>query len=61
MMGDTPAFINNRIFNQYIVGGTTALAENLGTKEDIDLTMKLALNWPMGPIELADFCGLDIC
>jgi 3-hydroxybutyryl-CoA dehydrogenase len=38
-----------------------ALYENVGTKQDIDLGMKLGTNQPMGPLELADFIGLDTC
>jgi 3-hydroxybutyryl-CoA dehydrogenase len=38
-----------------------ALAEGLGTPEDIDAGMKLGTNQPMGPLQLADFIGLDTC
>ena len=57
---DSPSFINNRIFTQYLIGGVQVLGEGIASKEDIDRTMKLGCNWPMGPIELADFCGLDL-
>jgi 3-hydroxybutyryl-CoA dehydrogenase len=39
----------------------TALYENVGSAEDIDSTMKLGMNHPMGPLTLADFIGLDTC
>jgi len=58
---DIPGFIANRILMPYINEAVYALYENIGTKEDIDLTMKLGTNVPMGPLTLADFIGLDTC
>ncbi len=45
----------------YINEAIFALYENVATKEDIDKTMKLGTNVPMGPLTLADFIGLDTC
>jgi 3-hydroxybutyryl-CoA dehydrogenase len=58
---DQPGFIVNRILVPMINEAVIALAEGLGTPEDIDAGMKLGTNQPMGPLELADFIGLDTC
>jgi len=58
---DMPGFIANRLLMPYINEACQSLLENLGTKEDIDTTMKLGCNMPMGPLTLADFIGLDTC
>jgi 3-hydroxybutyryl-CoA dehydrogenase len=58
---DIPGFIANRILMPYINEATQALYEGIGTREDIDTTMKLGTNVPMGPLTLADFIGLDTC
>ena len=58
---DTPGFIANRILMPYINEAVFALYEGIGTVEDIDKTMKLGTNVPMGPLTLADFIGLDTC
>lgn len=58
---DVPGFIANRLLMPYINEAIFALSEGLGTKEDIDTTMKLGTNVPMGPLTLADFIGLDTC
>jgi 3-hydroxybutyryl-CoA dehydrogenase len=58
---DYPGFIANRILMPYINEAAYALMEGVGTKEDIDTTMKLGTNVPMGPLTLADFIGLDTC
>eukprot|EP01132_Coremiostelium_polycephalum_P003872 gene3872-4829_t len=58
---DMPGFIANRLLMPYINEAVQALHEGLGTKEDIDTTMKLGCNMPMGPLTLADFIGLDTC
>lgn len=58
---DIPGFIANRILLPYINEAIFALYENIGTVEDIDKTMKLGTNVPMGPLTLADFIGLDTC
>ena len=56
---DVPGFIANRILIPYINEAVFALYEGIGTIEDIDKTMKLGTNVPMGPLTLADFIGLD--
>ena len=58
---DFPAFIVNRILMPMITEGIYALYEGVGTVESIDKSMKLGANHPMGPLELADFIGLDTC
>jgi len=58
---DIPGFIANRILMPYINEAVFALYEGIGTAEDIDKTMKLGTNVPMGPLTLADFIGLDTC
>lgn len=45
----------------YINEAVFVLGEGISTKEDIDTTMKLGTNVPMGPLQLADFIGLDTC
>ncbi|HEX8231787.1 MAG TPA: 3-hydroxybutyryl-CoA dehydrogenase [Caulobacteraceae bacterium] len=56
---DYPAFIVNRILMPMLNEAIFALYEGVGSVEDIDTGMKLGLNHPMGPLELADFIGLD--
>jgi 3-hydroxybutyryl-CoA dehydrogenase len=58
---DSPAFIVNRILLPMINEGIYALYEGVGTVQSIDTAMKLGANHPMGPLELADFIGLDTC
>lgn len=58
---DFPGFIVNRILMPMINEAIYTLHEGVGTKEDIDRGMKLGTNQPMGPLELADFIGLDTC
>lgn len=58
---DIPGFIANRILMPYINEAVFTLYEGIGSKEDIDKTMKLGTNVPMGPLTLADFIGLDTC
>lgn len=58
---DVPGFIANRLLMPYINEAVFALQEGIGTAEDIDTTMKLGTNVPMGPLTLADFIGLDTC
>ncbi|MCS6779358.1 MAG: 3-hydroxybutyryl-CoA dehydrogenase [Geminicoccaceae bacterium] len=58
---DFPAFIVNRILLPMINEACYTLYEGVGTVESIDTAMKLGANHPMGPLELADFIGLDTC
>jgi 3-hydroxybutyryl-CoA dehydrogenase len=57
---DSAGFISNRILCPMINEAVFALEEGISTKEDIDTVMKLGMNHPMGPLELADFVGLDV-
>ncbi|MBL8831679.1 MAG: 3-hydroxybutyryl-CoA dehydrogenase [Rhodospirillales bacterium] len=58
---DFPAFIVNRILLPMINEAVYTLYEGVGSVESIDIAMKLGTNHPMGPLELADFIGLDTC
>jgi 3-hydroxybutyryl-CoA dehydrogenase len=57
---DYPGFISNRILCPMLNEAAYALMEGVGTKQAIDTVMKLGMNHPMGPLELADLIGLDI-
>jgi 3-hydroxybutyryl-CoA dehydrogenase len=56
---DFPGFISSRLIFSFMNEGIYALYEGLGKAEDIDAIMKMGANHPMGPLELADFVGLD--
>ncbi len=58
---DRPGFIVNRILMPLLAEAMRAYEEKLGTAEDIDTGARVGLNHPMGPLELADFIGLDVC
>lgn len=58
---DYPGFAVNRILMPMINEAFYALYEGVATAKDIDVAMKLGTNQPMGPLELADFIGLDTC
>ena len=58
---DAPGFVVNRILMPMINEAVIALSEGLASAKDIDTAMKLGTNQPMGPLELADFIGLDTC
>ncbi len=58
---DFPGFIVNRILIPMLNEACYAVMEGLGSVEDIDTAMKLGTNQPMGPLQLADFIGLDTC
>ena len=57
---DFPGFISNRILMPLIREAILALEQGVSSKEDIDKTLKLGMNHPMGPLEVADFIGLDV-
>jgi len=57
---DTPGFIVNRLAVGFMLNAITLLENGIATKEDIDTAIKLGLNHPMGPLELADLIGNDI-
>jgi len=61
MSEDFPAFIVNRILMPMINEAIYTLYEGVGTVEAIDTAMRLGANHPMGPLQLADFIGLDTC
>ncbi len=58
---DYPGFVANRILMPMINEAIYTLYEGVATKEAIDTVMKLGMNHPMGPLQLADFIGLDVC
>ncbi|KAI9886910.1 MAG: hypothetical protein M1823_001279 [Watsoniomyces obsoletus] len=58
---DSPGFLANRILMPYINEAVICLETGVGTKQDIDAIMKNGTNVPMGPLQLADFVGLDTC
>lgn len=58
---DSPGFVSNRVLMPMINEAIYTLYEGVATRESIDGIMKLGMNHPMGPLELADFIGLDVC
>jgi 3-hydroxybutyryl-CoA dehydrogenase len=60
-VNDYPGFVSNRVLMPMINEAIYALWEGVGSKEAIDQVMKLGMNHPMGPLQLADFIGLDVC
>ncbi len=58
---DRPGFIVNRILMPFLAEAMRALEQGVGSAEDIDAGARVGLNHPMGPLELADFIGLDVC
>lgn len=58
---DSPGFLANRILMPYINEAVTCLETGVGGRDDIDGIMKNGTNVPMGPLQLADFIGLDTC
>lgn len=61
MANDYPGFIANRILMPMINEAIYTLYEGVGKVEEIDIVMKLGMAHPMGPLQLADFIGLDVC
>ena len=60
-VNDYPGFVANRILMPMINEAIYTLFENVGGVEEIDTVMKLGMAHPMGPLQLADFIGLDVC
>jgi 3-hydroxybutyryl-CoA dehydrogenase len=60
-VNDAPGFISNRVLLPMINEAAFAIMEGVATAEAVDAVMKLGMNHPMGPLELADFIGLDVC
>jgi 3-hydroxybutyryl-CoA dehydrogenase len=58
---DYPGFISNRVLLPMINEAVYCLMEGIATRDDIDTVMKLGMAHPMGPLQLADFIGLDVC
>jgi 3-hydroxybutyryl-CoA dehydrogenase len=58
---DRPGFLVNRMLMPFLAEAMRTLEEGTGTADDIDAGAKIGLNHPMGPLELADFIGLDVC
>jgi 3-hydroxybutyryl-CoA dehydrogenase len=58
---DKPGFVVNRVLIPWINEGIRAHDEGVADREDIDRGLKLGTNVPMGPLELADHIGLDVC
>ncbi|MDW7709007.1 MAG: 3-hydroxybutyryl-CoA dehydrogenase [Deferrisomatales bacterium] len=60
-VNDSPGFVSNRILLPMINEAVFTLYEGIASPKDIDTVMKLGMNHPMGPLELADLIGLDVC
>jgi 3-hydroxybutyryl-CoA dehydrogenase len=60
-VNDAPGFISNRVLMPLINEAAYTVMEGVATPEAVDAVMKLGMNHPMGPLELADFIGLDVC
>ena len=58
---DRPGFIVNRVLMAFLAEAMRAHEQGVGSAEDIDAGARVGLNHPMGPLELADFIGLDVC
>ncbi len=56
---DVGGFIVTRLFTPFLLGAVRMLEAGIATRDDIDLSMKMAVNHPMGPLEVIDFIGLD--
>jgi len=61
VVNDYPGFISNRILMPMINEAIISLQEGVASVEAIDMIMKLGMAHPMGPLQLADFIGLDVC
>jgi 3-hydroxybutyryl-CoA dehydrogenase len=60
-VNDAPGFVSNRVLMPLINEAAYCVLEGVATAESVDAVMKLGMNHPMGPLELADFIGLDVC
>jgi 3-hydroxybutyryl-CoA dehydrogenase len=60
-VNDAPGFVSNRVLMPLINEAAYCVMEGVATAESVDTVMKLGMNHPMGPLELADFIGLDVC
>ncbi|HEV2296949.1 MAG TPA: 3-hydroxybutyryl-CoA dehydrogenase [Candidatus Acidoferrales bacterium] len=60
-VNDAPGFVSNRVLMPMINEAAYAVMEGVATPEAVDAVMKMGMNHPMGPLELADFIGLDVC
>ena len=60
-VNDAPGFVSNRVLMPLINEAAYAVMEGVATVEAVDAVMKMGMNHPMGPLELADFIGLDVC
>ena len=60
-VNDAPGFVSNRVLMPLINEAAYCVLEGVATPEAVDAVMKLGMNHPMGPLELADFIGLDVC
>jgi len=60
-VNDAPGFVSNRVLMPMINEAAFAVMEGVATPEAVDAIMKLGMNHPMGPLELADLIGLDVC
>ena len=60
-VNDYPGFVSNRVLLPMINEAAYCLMEGVATRESIDQVMKLGMNHPMGPLQLADLIGLDVC
>jgi 3-hydroxybutyryl-CoA dehydrogenase len=60
-VNDAPGFVSNRVLLPMINEAAYAVMEGVATPEAVDSVMRLGMNHPMGPLELADFIGLDVC
>ena len=60
-VNDAPGFVSNRVLMPLINEAAYCVMEGVATVEAVDAVMKTGMNHPMGPLELADFIGLDVC
>jgi 3-hydroxybutyryl-CoA dehydrogenase len=60
-VNDAPGFVSNRVLMPMINEAAFAVMEGVATPEAVDAVMKMGMNHPMGPLELADLIGLDVC